>query len=161
MTQALLGLGANLGDRKAALLAAVQALGALPKTQVLAVSALYETAPWGYTDQPDFLNAAVRIETSLSPHALLGACLGIEAHAGRRRSFANAPRPLDVDVLMVEGVRSDCPELLLPHPRMHERAFVLVPVCDVCPDGVFDGVDLAALRDAVECTDVRKIGDFL
>ena len=160
MTQALLGLGANLGDREAALRDAVAAIGALPGTQVLAVSALYETAPWGYTDQPDFLNACVRIETSLSPAALLGACLGIEAHAGRRRSFANAPRPLDIDVLMIEGVRSDTPELCLPHPRMHERAFVLVPACDVCERGCFDGVNLAALRDAVDSTDVRKMCDF-
>lgn len=161
MTQALLGLGANLGDREAALRNAVAALDALPGTRVLAVSALYETAPWGYADQPDFLNAAVRIETSLSPHALLGACLGIEAHAGRRRSFANAPRPLDIDVLMIEGVHSDTAELTVPHPRMHERAFVLVPACDACPGGAFDGVDLAALRDALDCADVRKMCDFL
>lgn len=161
MTQALLGLGANLGDRQAALRDAVAALNALPGTQVLAVSALYETAPWGYTDQPDFLNACVRIETDLSPSALLGACLGIEAHAGRRRSFANAPRVLDIDVLMVQGVHSDTPELRLPHPRMHERAFVLVPACDVCEGGCFDGVDLAALRDAVDGIDVRKLSDFL
>ena len=161
MTQALLGLGANLGDREAALRDAVAALGALPETRVLAVSALYETAPWGYTDQPDFLNACVRIETALSPEALLGACLGIEAHAGRRRSFANAPRPLGIDVLMVQGVRRDTAELRLPHPRMHERAFVLVPACDVCDGGYFDGVDLAMLRDAVDGSDVRKMCDFL
>ena len=163
MKQALLGLGANLGDREATLTAAAAAVNALPATRVIASSSLYETAPWGYTDQPDFLNAVLKIETELSPQALLGALLGIEAMAGRRRSFPNAPRPLDMDLLMMEGVRSATAELMLPHPRMAERGFVLVPAAEVCADG-FDGTDLAALRDAIGTEGVRffcKMPDFL
>lgn len=143
----LLGLGGNIGDMNAHLDAAIDALAKLPHTQVLRESGRYRTAPVGYLDQPDFLNSVVEIETALSPQAVLGACLGIEACVGRVRTFRNAPRVLDVDVLLCEGFESDNEELTVPHPRMRERAFVLVPLRDLYPDGAVYGYDL---RDVME-----------
>ncbi len=131
MKQAAVALGTNLGDRRAHLVDAIHALGALPGTRVVRTSRVYETKPVGYLDQPDFLNMVVLLETDLSPRALLGACLGIEAALGRRRSFQNAPRVIDLDLLMMDGETSTDPELILPHPRMHERAFVMAPLADV------------------------------
>ena len=138
----LLGLGGNIGDMNAHLDAAIEALSHLPKTAVLRESERYRTTPVGYRDQPDFLNCVAEIETGLSPQAVLGACLGIEATVGRVRTFRNAPRVLDIDVLLCEGFESDSEELTVPHPRMHERAFVLVPLADLYPDGVVYGYDL-------------------
>jgi len=123
-----LGFGGNIGDVHAHFDAAKEALARLPQTTVLRESSRIITAPVGYTDQPDFLNSVVEIETALSPHAVLGACLGIEAAVGRVRSFRNAPRVIDIDVLLIEGYQSDDPELTVPHPRMFEREFVLVPL---------------------------------
>ncbi len=143
----LLGLGGNIGDMNAHLDAAIDALGRLPHTQVLRESGRYRTAPIGYTDQPDFLNSVVEIETGLSPQAVLGACLGIEATVGRVRTFQNAPRVLDMDVLLCETFESNSEELTVPHPRMMERAFVLVPLRELYPDGVVYGYDL---REAME-----------
>ncbi len=136
MKEAYLGLGTNIGDREKNLRAAIDALSHLPKTQVEAVSSVYETAPVGYLEQADFLNLCVRVLTDLSPAALLGACLGIEAAMGRERPFKNAPRVLDIDVLLFEGVRCSEEELILPHPRMGERAFVLMPLSEIYRDGV-------------------------
>ena len=149
MACAVLALGTNLGDRLNNLQQAVDALRRLPDTAVTALSRVYETDPVGYTDQPAFLNAVVRLETALSPHALLGSCLGIEAALGRVRTFANAPRVVDVDVLVYEGVTLDTPELTLPHPRMHQRAFVLVPLGDVAPEWRIGGSDFSAAVQAV------------
>ena len=134
MKQAAVALGTNLGDRRANLLAALDALAALPHTREVRRSRVYETKPVGYADQPDFLNMVVLLETDLSPRALLGACLGIEAALGRRRSFQNAPRVIDLDLLWMENETSNTPELILPHPRMCERAFVMVPLKDVLGD---------------------------
>lgn len=138
--RAVLGLGGNLGDRAANLSAAVKALEHLPGTRVTALSSLYETAPVGYADQPDFLNRVAVVETSLSPRALLGSCLGIEAALGRVRGRRFGPRVVDIDLLLYEGVASGDPELTLPHPRMMERAFVLVPLAELFPDHVALGI---------------------
>ena len=151
--RAVLGLGGNLGDRLANLQAAVDALGHLPRTTVTAVSSVYETAPVGYADQPDFLNIVLTVDTALSPRALLGGCLGIEAALGRVRTFQNAPRVVDVDVLLIEGLSSQEEELILPHPRMMERAFVLVPLAEIFPAGEALGVKFPL----VTSPDVRKI----
>lgn len=138
--RAVLGLGGNLGDRAANLAAAVKALEHLPGTRVTGLSSLYETAPVGYADQPDFLNRVAVVETSLSPRALLGGCLGVEAALGRVRGRRFGPRVVDIDLLLYEGVVSADPELTLPHPRMMERAFVLVPLAELFPDHVALGV---------------------
>ena len=128
---AYLGLGANLGDAVEQLACAVHAIAALPGTTVEAASPYYITAPVGYLDQPDFTNQCVRVATGLSPEALLGACLGIEAALGRERSFKNAPRVIDIDVLLYEGQKRETEELQLPHPRLFERAFALIPLTDI------------------------------
>lgn len=152
--KAVLGLGANLGDPPATLRAAVEALGHLPHTTVTAVSSLYLTAPVGYADQPDFHNIVVTVDTALTPHALLGGCLGIEAALGRVRTFQNAPRVVDIDLLLYEGYAEATDELTVPHPRMMERAFVLVPLSELFPDNVACGVPFLPLTSP----DVHRIG---
>ena len=135
MNQVVLGVGSNLGDRMSYLQFAVDTLRRVPKTALLGVSGVYETEPVGIVDQPAFLNAALLLETDLSPKTILGVCLGIEAAAGRKRTVPGGPRVLDLDVLLYENVKRDSFELTLPHPRMLERAFVLVPLNDLFPSG--------------------------
>lgn len=137
---AILGLGSNLGDCPANLQTAVRALALLPGTKITAASRLYQTQPVGFTQQPLFYNACLVLETALSPRVLLGACLGIEAAMGRRRMIANGPRVLDLDLLLYEGASLCSPELTLPHPRMTQRAFVMVPLRELYPDGNAPGL---------------------
>jgi 2-amino-4-hydroxy-6-hydroxymethyldihydropteridine diphosphokinase len=141
MSRAVVALGSNIGDRDENIKAALRAISLLPGTKVLKVSGIYETEPVGFADQPMFLNAAALIETGLSPRALLGGCLGIEAALGRVRESKNGPRVIDIDLLVYEGVTSGDAELTLPHPRMAERAFVLIPLADLFPDGNVLGND--------------------
>lgn len=132
MALAYLALGSNLGDRRAYLDAAVRRLRAEPGLRVLAVSRYYETAPvGGPPGQGLYLNAAVKVEASHSPMRLLDLCLFVEKQLGRERSVKDAPRTLDLDVLLYDDVNLNTPELTLPHPRMHERAFVLVPLAEI------------------------------
>ncbi|HTH67189.1 MAG TPA: 2-amino-4-hydroxy-6-hydroxymethyldihydropteridine diphosphokinase [Rhodanobacter sp.] len=133
MTLAYVALGSNLGDPRRQLLDAMDALSNLPDTRLLQRSRLYRTPPWGVLEQPPFINAAVELDTALSPHALLDAMLAIEQRAGRVRAERNGPRTLDLDLLHVDGVQLDDPQLTLPHPRMAERAFVLLPLHDIAP----------------------------
>ena len=159
MSTVVLGLGSNLGDKRKNLNTAVHALSLLPTTQIKNVSAVYKTKPVGFDNQEDFLNAAVCIETELSPHAILGACLGIEASMGRVRLHKNGPRTIDIDVLIYESYHSDNFELTLPHPRIKERAFVMIPLLDLFPSGRAPGLYfLPNLReistDGVEKTDL-------
>lgn len=156
MKEAALGIGSNLGDRLESLNRAVAALGNLPGTRILALSKVYETDPVGYEEQPCFLNAALRLETELSPAALLGVCLGIEAALGRKRNFTNGPRAIDIDLLLYEGVACANAELTLPHPRMLERAFVLVPLADLYPSGEAPGVSFAAALARLSRDGVRE-----
>jgi 2-amino-4-hydroxy-6-hydroxymethyldihydropteridine diphosphokinase len=131
--RAYLGIGANLGDRLAHLQLAVDTLAAADGVRIDAVSPVYETAPVGGPEQPDYLNAVVAVDTSLSPRALLELAHDVEAAAGRVRTVRWGPRTLDVDVLLVGDERVDEPDLVVPHPRMQERAFVLVPLADLDP----------------------------
>ncbi len=128
---ALLSLGSNQGDSRQLLRDAIQALASLPQSRLTAVSSLYETDPVGLTNQPPFLNCVVRLETCLSPLALLHHCQALETKAGRKRTVRWGPRLLDIDLLIVGSVSCQTAELTLPHPRMHERAFVLVPLAEV------------------------------
>lgn len=132
MTRVYIGMGANLGDRLATLRTAIAALQS--SGEIVAVSSLYETAPVGYLDQPAFLNTVVALETDETPETLLARLQEIEQAAGRVRSFPNAPRTLDLDLLLYDEQISDAPELTLPHPRLHERAFVLVPLAEIAPE---------------------------
>jgi 2-amino-4-hydroxy-6-hydroxymethyldihydropteridine diphosphokinase len=129
--RAFVSLGANLGERAAALRAARAALAALPGTTVVAASRIFETAPQDVTDQPPFLNQVLCLETALAPHQLLDAAQAIEDAAGRVRGLRFGPRTLDVDILLFQGVESAAPELTLPHPRLWQRAFVLVPLAEL------------------------------
>ena len=132
-----IALGSNLGDRADYLRRAAEALSLLPDTRLEALSGIYETEPVGYADQPRFYNAAARLESGLSPHALLGCCLGIEAALGRRRTQKDGPRTLDLDLLCGDAPAEHSRELSFPHPRMLERAFVLAPLCEICPDRLY------------------------
>jgi 2-amino-4-hydroxy-6-hydroxymethyldihydropteridine diphosphokinase len=132
MATAYIALGSNLGDRMGTLRAAVQRLETLGC--ITGVSSLYETEPVGYLEQPAFLNAVVALETALAPVDLLRALLGIERDLGRTRSFPDAPRTLDLDLLLVDDVTLETTELTLPHPRLHERTFVLVPLAELTPE---------------------------
>lgn len=137
MATAHVALGANLGDPRRQVLAAMDALAACPGVQVQARSALYLTPPWGDTDQPPFVNAAVRLETRLEPLPLLDVLLDIERRAGRTREGRRwGPRVLDLDLLVYEDRVLDEARLQLPHPRIAERAFVLLPLADL--DGALD-----------------------
>ncbi len=129
---AFVGLGANLGNCTQTLRAAVAALARLPHTAVTQVSSLYRSAPVDATG-PDYLNAVAELRTTLAPHALLDALQAIEQDAGRERPYRNAPRTLDLDLLLHGDVRMETDTLTLPHPRMQERAFVLLPLEEIGP----------------------------
>ena len=133
MHLAYVALGANLADPAAQLRAALAALATLPQSRLLAASSLYRTAPVGIAHQPDFINAVAALETTLSPHDLLTALFAVEAKFGRRRDFHHAPRTLDLDLLLYDAQVIDSPQLQLPHPRMHLRAFVLAPLLEIAP----------------------------
>lgn len=156
---AFIGLGSNLDDPAAQVL---RAFGELSRTEgivLLARSSLYRSAPVGYAAQPDFVNAAALVATTLSPRRLLAALHAIESVHGRRREFRNGPRSLDLDLLLYGAETMDAPELVLPHPAAHERAFVLEPLLEIAPDCVIPGRGtarqcLAALSE--HCLDVLK-----
>ena len=149
---AYIALGSNLGDPPAQIRRALQALAALPGTRVVRRSAFFRNPPVGYADQPDFINAVAQIETRLEPRDLLEQLLAIERAHGRVRDFADAPRTLDLDILLYGERTVREPGLTIPHPRMLERAFVLVPLAEIAPDAVVPGggriADLAAKLDA-------------
>lgn len=134
MARAFVGIGANLGDAVAQVRGAIGALAALAGTRLVAASSLYRTAPVGHADQPDFINAAVLLETALAPRALLAALQAIEAGAGRVRTFKDAPRVLDLDLLLYGGAVIAEPGLAVPHPRLQGRAFALAPIVEIDPE---------------------------
>jgi 2-amino-4-hydroxy-6-hydroxymethyldihydropteridine diphosphokinase len=134
VTIAYIGLGSNLAEPQSQVEQALSELEALPRTRVVDRSSLYRTAPVGFAAQPDFVNAVAAVETSLNAHELLHALQALEAAHQRRRSFANAPRTLDLDLLLFGDERIADAELVVPHPRMHERAFVLKPLIEISPE---------------------------
>ena len=155
METAYIALGSNLAELRRQLQAAIAALARLPDTQLLAQSSLYRSAPVGYADQPDFLNAVAAIRTALAPGTLLDALLAIEREHGRVREFANAPRTLDLDIALYgERVIHEL-GLSIPHPRMHERAFVLVPLAEIAPDVLVPG--RGRVRELLAGVDVNSV----
>ena len=140
IVRAYIGLGANLGDREATIRRALELLAARPEIDVLAVSQLRETEPWGYADQPAFLNGAAVLETDLGPQELLDALLEIECELGRSRAGPlYGPRTIDLDLLLYGEDEVDEPGLAVPHPRLHERAFALEPLVELDPELVLPG----------------------
>ena len=134
MQTAYVGLGSNLGDRAGNLRMALSELAQMPTISITRVSSLYETAPVGVTTQPEFINAVAALETSLTPAALLAAFLHLENKMGRVRTFRWGPRVIDLDLLLYGREQIALPELIVPHPRLHERAFVLAPLAEIAPD---------------------------
>ena len=132
MAIAYLALGTNLGDRLAHLRAALDAFP--PEVRVLAQSRIYETPAWGYEDQPAFLNMVIKAATELPPEVLLARLKVLERDLGRTPTFRWGPRLIDIDILFYDAIILDGPDVTIPHPRLHERAFVLVPLSDVAPD---------------------------
>jgi len=134
LTRAFIGFGANLGDPFASMSHALKALAALPDTRITACSSFYRSAPLGVSSpQPDYINAVIALDTGLSAQALLDALLSIESDGGRRRTAALAPRPIDLDLLLHGESVVQSPTLTLPHPRLHQRAFVLLPLAEIAP----------------------------
>jgi 2-amino-4-hydroxy-6-hydroxymethyldihydropteridine diphosphokinase len=138
VTIAYIGIGSNLDDPRAQVLQAFTELDRLPHTRVVKKSSLYRSAPIGHAAQPDFINAVAQLETGLPAERLLAELQDVEARHGRKRSFPNAPRTLDLDVLLYGELALDLPNLKIPHPRMHERAFVLKPLLEISPQLSFD-----------------------
>jgi 2-amino-4-hydroxy-6-hydroxymethyldihydropteridine diphosphokinase len=149
-----LALGSNLGVRSANLKNAINNL--TPQMNVKAKSHVYETAPWGFTDQPAFLNQVVKAETYLEPEALLQHLKRLESVMGRVPSFQNGPRLIDIDILFFDDLVLDSPIVQIPHPRLHERAFVLMPLNDLCPDLVHPVLQ-KSVSELLLATDMTKV----
>lgn len=148
MNIAFLSIGSNIGDRLRHLQESVQALHSQEGIEVEAVSSVYETAPIGYIGQADFLNMAVKLQTTLDPHALLKVCQQIEYDLGRKRLIRWGPRTIDLDILLYNNENIESENLIVPHPRMYERAFVLVPLFEIAPE-------LAGSREVVQTSGVN------
>lgn len=157
MSGVVLGLGANIGDCRATIAAAIDRLHAHEEIRVAAVSGLYETPPWGKTDQPAFLNAAVRVDTTLPPRDLLEAVLAIERALGRDRRERWGPRVIDIDILLYGTEEVGDPALVIPHPHLAERAFALAPLLDVLPQARFAGRAAADWLQRADRSGMRQV----
>jgi 2-amino-4-hydroxy-6-hydroxymethyldihydropteridine diphosphokinase len=150
-----LALGSNIGNRLANLRAAINNL--TPQMSVKIKSSVYETPPWGFTAQPEFLNQVIMAETYLQPQALLSHLKRLETALGRTPSFQNGPRLIDMDILFFDDLVLDTPPLVVPHPRLHERAFVLVPLAEIAPDLVHPALNkpIHELLDKADRSDIK------
>jgi 2-amino-4-hydroxy-6-hydroxymethyldihydropteridine diphosphokinase len=159
MAQALLGLGGNVGDVRATLDKAVAQFADGADVRLRARSSDYRTPPWGVEEQPPFVNLAVAVETELSPRALLTRALTVERALGRDRANATrwGPRPIDIDLLAYDDLTLHEPGLTLPHPRLFERAFVLVPLAEIVPERVVAGRRIGDALAAIDATGIEKL----
>ncbi|AEF93054.1 2-amino-4-hydroxy-6-hydroxymethyldihydropteridine pyrophosphokinase [Desulfotomaculum nigrificans CO-1-SRB] len=159
VTLCYIGLGSNMGDRQGYIRAALQRLDQQPEIKLLRVASLYETAPWGNTNQQWFLNTVAELDTTLSPQELLQVLLAIESELGRVRVEHWGPRTIDLDLLLYGQEEINLPQLVVPHPRMTERAFVLVPLAELCPDMVLrEGQSVQSLaRQVALDQEIRRI----
>lgn len=156
---AYLGLGGNIGEPAAAMAQALQRLDSAPLTRVGAVSSLYRTPPWGVADQPDFLNAVARVETGIAPRELLAFCLDIERSMKRVRERRWGPRVIDIDILLFGSFELDEAELKIPHPRIAERAFVLVPLAEIAPAVMVGQKTAAELAASIDASGMHRLAD--
>ncbi len=152
---AYIGLGSNLGDKKANCRKAIALLA--KNNRVVRASSLYCTEPVGFAEQDDFVNAVVELETSLSPKALLDQCLAIEKELGRVRTIHWGPRTIDVDILFYGDVIIDAPELIIPHPQLHTRRFVLAPLCELAPQAVHPKLRKTAAELLLDLPDHQRV----
>ena len=155
--RAYLGIGSNVGDKPAMLAEAVDRLGAVPGIRIVARSHDYRTPPWGDTDQDWFLNGALGVDTRLSPHELLSACLAAETAMGRVRERRWGPRIIDIDVLYYAGAEVDDERLVLPHRYVRERAFVLVPLAEIAPDLAIGGESVTDALSKLDRSGIERI----
>ncbi len=155
MSIAYVALGANLGDPVNTIKSAIEMLKSLSNSRLVASSSLYRTAPMGLHNQPDFINAVVALDTQLTPAALLQQLFTVEAEFGRIRNVKNAPRTLDLDLLLHGHSVSNDPQLTLPHPRMHRRAFVLAPLAEIAPEVSIPGY--GAISDMLAACADQKV----
>ena len=156
---AILGLGSNVGDKAGNIEAAIRLLTEASEIRLVARSKLYRTAPWGVTDQDWFANACIKVRTTLSPRQLLDACQHVEKEMGRVRQRHWGPRNIDVDILTYSDLELREPDLVIPHPRIAERAFVLVPLRDVAPETTIGGVSIGEALAKLDSSDVMPIND--
>lgn len=158
MTLAYIGLGSNLGDRASYIQGALEKLDAAPGIQLLRTASLYETAPWGKTDQDWFLNTVAEVASELSPKELLQRLLEIENTLGRTREVKWGPRTIDLDLLLYGNEKVDLPHLQVPHPRLAERAFVLIPLGELCPEMILPAGPVKELAAEVAAGQaIRKV----
>lgn len=160
MSTAYLGLGGNVGDRLRSLTDAVWSLNTEPGLCVEKASSVYETKPVGVIDQPDFLNLVVQVRTELSARDLLARCLQIETTLGRVRTLRWGPRTIDIDLLWYDGQTVDEPDLVLPHPRMASRAFVLAPLAEIAPMLLLGGVRCDLLASRLDQSGLCRLGSL-
>lgn len=153
----IISVGTNLGDRKANIDNAIEAINLLPYTDVIAQSAIYETEPVGYARQDNFYNIVLKVESIFEPGEMLGACLGIESGFGRVRTVRFGPRVLDLDIIFAEDMKIESRNLIVPHPRYKERRFVLEPMLDLFPDGIAYGTDFKPFIEKIEGQEIEKV----
>jgi 2-amino-4-hydroxy-6-hydroxymethyldihydropteridine diphosphokinase len=160
MAEALLGLGGNVGDVRATLSEAIALFADGADVELIARSSDYRTPPWGVTDQPPFINLAIAVETRLSPRDLLTRALNVERALDRDRTRERrwGPRTIDIDLLAYDDLALDEPALTLPHPRLFERAFVLMPLAEIVPDRVIAGRRVRDALAAIDATGIEKLG---
>ena len=159
MADALIGLGGNVGDVRATLAQAIARFADGKDVRLTARSSDYATPPWGVTDQPPFINCAIAVETALAPQALLARALEVERALGRDRAHEQrwGPRRIDIDLLAYDDVALDEPGLTLPHPRLFERAFVLVPLAEIVPERLIGGVPVRAALAQIDASGVTQL----
>jgi 2-amino-4-hydroxy-6-hydroxymethyldihydropteridine diphosphokinase len=158
MAIAYIALGSNLKQPILQIKQAITALADMPQTKLLQHSSLYLTPPVGYDNQPDFINAVAKLETTLKPTQLLESILDIESSFGRERPFPNAPRVLDLDLLLYDELVMHTPSLTIPHPRMHVRSFVMLPLAEIAPDLLIPKLgNVVELLAKLDVSDIKKI----
>ncbi|MDE5977760.1 MAG: 2-amino-4-hydroxy-6-hydroxymethyldihydropteridine diphosphokinase [Turicibacter sp.] len=161
MKKAYLGLGSNMGDKKRYLYEAIQMLNHHDQVGITQLSSLYETAPWGYVDQDIFMNLVVEIETALEPLELLNLCQQIENELGRIRKFKWGPRVIDVDILLYDGEVIECERLIVPHPYMTERDFVMIPLSEINPQLMINGQKVQELAQQFNLEALKMVSKKL
>lgn len=157
----VLGIGTNIGNRKENIERCINSINLTPYTDVLKRSGVYETEPVGYARQDNFYNCVLLAESELEPNEMLGLCLGIESGFGRKRGIANGPRILDIDLLLAENCKVETKNLSVPHPRIRERRFVLLPMLDLFPSGEAFGYEFGSFIDKIEGQYAEKIEEAI